>query len=82
MTHLLIKHLLCNDAQLGADAPVMTRGLLAQQALRRQISNVRFARMDANADGYVDAAERAAMPQRPMRRGMGGTPTPTPPSDA
>jgi hypothetical protein len=39
----------------------------------------RFTRMDANLDGYIDAAERAALPQRPPRPAMGDTPPPPPP---
>lgn len=39
----------------------------------------RFTRIDANNDGYIDAAERAAMPQRPPRPAMGETPPPPAP---
>lgn len=36
--------------------------------------DVRFARLDANRDGYIDAAERAAMPHRPRHPAPGATP--------
>ena len=58
------------SAQMGARAAA--RGVAPADVGKRMAD--RFARIDANSDGYIDAAERAARPRRALRTAPGGNP--------